>query len=128
MLTDSMKRILLAEDDRSLSRSMDTWLTLEGFQVVTVYNGEEALVKLTKQNYDLLITDIAMPRLNGVDLIAKIRNVHPGLPIMVVSGNINSSILANLQEMKVRHILPKPIKPNEFRRMINELFPSQFYI
>ena len=128
MLTDSMKRILLAEDDRSLSRSMDTWLTLEGFQVVTVYNGEEALVKLTQQKYDLLITDIAMPRLNGVDLIAKIRNMRPGLPIMVVSGNINTSILANLQEMKVRHILPKPIKPNEFRRMINDLFPDQFYI
>lgn len=128
MLTDSMKRILLAEDDRSLSRSMDTWLTLEGFQVVTVFNGEEALLKLTQQNYDLLITDIAMPRLNGVDLIAKIRDMHPGLPIMVVSGNINSSILANLQEMKVSHILPKPIKPNEFRRMINDLFPDQFYI
>lgn len=128
MLTDAMKRILLAEDDRSLSRSMDTWLTLEGFQVVTVYNGEEALYKLTEQEYDLLITDIAMPRLNGVDLIAKIRNVHPGLPIMVVSGNINTSIMNSLQEMKVRHVLPKPIKPNEFRRMINELFPDQFFI
>ena len=128
MLTDAMKRILLAEDDRSLSRSMDTWLTLEGFQVVTVYNGEEALYKLTQQNYDLLITDIAMPRLNGVDLIAQIRNVHPGLPIMVVSGNINTSILNSLQDMKVRHVLPKPIKPNEFRRMINELFPDQFFI
>ena len=128
MLTESTKRILLAEDDRSLSRSMDTWLTLEGFQVVTVFNGEEALNKLTSQNYDLLITDIAMPRLNGVELISRIRQLHRRLPILVVSGNLNENVLYRLQEMDVQYFLPKPIKPTEFRRLINELFPEQFYI
>lgn len=128
MLTESMKRILLAEDDPGLSRSMDTWLTLEGFQVVTVFNGEEALNKLTSQRYDLLITDIAMPRLNGVELITHIRQINPAMPILVVSGNLNETILLRLQEMDVQYFLPKPIKPIEFRRLINELFPEQFYI
>jgi CheY-like chemotaxis protein len=123
-----MKRILLAEDDPGLSRSMDTWLTLEGFQVVTVFNGEEALNKLTSQRYDLLITDIAMPRLNGVELITHIRQINPAMPILVVSGNLNDTILLRLQEMDVQYFLPKPIKPIEFRRLINELFPEQFYI
>jgi CheY-like chemotaxis protein len=123
-----MKRILLAEDDPGLSRSMDTWLTLEGFQVVTVFNGEEALNKLTSQRYDLLITDIAMPRLNGVELITHIRQINPAMPILVVSGNLNETILLRLQEMDVQYFLPKPIKPIEFRRLINELFPEQFYI
>jgi DNA-binding response OmpR family regulator len=123
-----MRRILLAEDDRSLSRSMDTWLTLEGFQVITVFNGEEALNKLTSQKYDLLITDIAMPRLNGVELISQIRRINRGMPILVVSGNLNENVLFKLQEMDVRYFLPKPIKPTEFRRLINELFPEQFFI
>ncbi len=122
MVDISTKKILLAEDDRSLSRSLDTWLTLEGFEVVTVYNGEEALNKLLQEQYDLLITDISMPRLNGVDLINKIRGVIPRLPIMVVSGKLNDELKSELHEMEVDHMLPKPIKPVEFREVIGQLF------
>ncbi len=124
MVDSSLKKILLAEDDRSLSRSLDTWLTLEGFEVVTVYNGEEALNKLLKEPYDLLITDIAMPRLNGVDLITEVRNVTPRLPIMVVSGKLNPDLINELRDMQVEHMLPKPIKPMEFRKVIGSFFPD----
>ncbi len=120
-----MKKILVAEDDRNLSRSMDTWLTLEGFQVVTVYNGEEALNKLLLQKYDLLITDIAMPRLNGQELIEQIRKVNPKLPIMVVSGKLNEDLVEALHQLGVNYIIPKPIKPSEFRNFISELFPDE---
>ncbi|RMI14654.1 MAG: response regulator [Calditrichaeota bacterium] len=121
-----MKKILLAEDDRNLSRSIDTWLTLEGFQVVTVYNGEEALNKLLQQSFDLLITDIAMPRLNGMELIEKIRRLNPDLPIMVVSGKLNPRLLENLRLMNVKYILSKPINPTEFRKMIGSVFPESY--
>ena len=122
-----MKKILLAEDDRSLSRSMDTWLTLEGFHVVTVYNGEEALNKLIHQQYDLLITDIAMPRLNGVELIDQIRIRDEHLPIMVISGKLNDELRLALHHKSVNHILSKPIKPIEFREKIAGLFPDWHY-
>ncbi len=121
----SMKKILLAEDDRGLSRSIDTWLTLEGFHVVTVYNGEEALHKLLKQRYDLLITDMVMPHLGGFELITQIRQVNSDLPIMVVSGNLNNDLIGNLQQMNVKYILHKPIKPLELRSVIEEVFPNQ---
>ena len=124
MVDSSIKKILLAEDDRNLSRSLDTWLTLEGFEVDTVYNGEEALHKLLQESYDLLITDIAMPRLNGVDLISRIRDVTPRLPIMVVSGKLNEELMQQLRGMAVDHMLPKPIKPLEFRKVIGRLFPD----
>lgn len=124
MVDSSMKKILLAEDDRNLSHSMDTWLTLEGFEVVTVYNGEEALKKLLKEQYDLLITDIAMPRLNGINLISEIRTVTARLPIMVISGKLNAELMKQLREMNVKHMLPKPIKPMEFRKVMDNLFPD----
>lgn len=127
MLVFCMKKILVAEDDRNLSRSLDTWLTLEGFQVVTVYDGKEALKKLLHHKYDLLITDIVMPQLNGMDLISQIRQINTELPIMVVSGKLNQELILDLQKMDVRFILPKPIKPMEFRRVIDEVFPDQLY-
>ena len=120
-----MKKILLAEDDRNLSRSIDILLTLEGFQVIAVYNGEEALNKLLFQKYDLLITDIVMPNMNGLELIQKIRAINPTIPIMVISGQLNDELVAELRELNVQHILAKPIRPTEFRRMIEEIFIQQ---
>ncbi len=127
MSENGMKKILLAEDDRNLSRSMDTWLTLEGFQVITVFNGEEALNKVKNQQYDLLITDISMPRLNGIELINKIRKIDKTIPIMVVSGKLDHELIADLRKMAVKYILPKPIKPVDFRNMIGQLFPGLEY-
>ncbi len=119
-----MKKILLAEDDKNLSRSVDILLTLDGFQVVSVYNGEEALNKLCKQKYDLLITDIVMPNLNGVDLVNKIRKLNPDIPIMVVSGKLSEPLIHDLEHAGVQHILPKPINPARFRNMVQKIFSN----
>ncbi|GAB4331435.1 MAG: hypothetical protein Kow0037_08050 [Calditrichia bacterium] len=120
-----MYRILLAEDDKNLSRSIDILLTLEGHQVVSVYNGEEALNKLMLQRFDLLITDIVMPELNGEDLISKIRSLNPHLPIMVVSGNLHKDLVERLREKGVEHIIFKPIKPAIFRRVVERLLSRE---
>ena len=120
-----MKKILLAEDDKNLSRSLDILLTLEGFQVISVYNGEEALNKLLLQKYDLLITDIVMPQMNGVDLIRRIRAVNPTIPILVISGMLNEQLENELRAIGIRHILAKPIKPNVLRQTIESIFQGQ---
>lgn len=120
-----MKKILLAEDDKGLSRSVDILLTLEGYQVISVYNGEEALNQLCTQKFDLLITDIVMPHLNGIELITRIQLVSPGLPTIVVSGNLNETYAAELKRVGVRAILPKPIHPELFRRAVKKTLTEQ---
>jgi DNA-binding NtrC family response regulator len=119
-----MKRILLAEDDKGLSRSIDILLTLDGYEVISVYNGEEALNNLCYQRYDLLITDIIMPQLNGIELIQKIRKLHPQIPILVVSGNLTDEIINELQHQNIKKILPKPIDPVNFRKMVDSMFKN----
>jgi DNA-binding response OmpR family regulator len=116
-----MTKILLAEDDKNLSRSIDILLTLDGHQVISVYNGEEALHKLLLQRYDLLITDIVMPNTDGIELINKIRLINSDLPIMVVSGKLNSQLIKLLETMEIKHILPKPINPTRFRKMVQKI-------
>lgn len=116
-----MKKILLAEDDKNLSRSVDILLTLDGFQVIAVYNGAEALNKLCQQKYDLLITDIVMPELNGTELISKIRKLNPNLPIMVISGKLNDMLREQLVKKGVQHIHPKPLNPSHFRHTVQEI-------
>jgi CheY-like chemotaxis protein len=116
-----MKNILLAEDDKNLSRSVDILLTLEGHNVISVYNGEEALNKLCHQKYDLLITDIVMPQLNGMELIMKIRKLNPQIPIMVMSGKLNEDLISQLEKEGIRFILPKPINPSRFRKTVHKV-------
>jgi CheY-like chemotaxis protein len=121
---DRMKKILLAEDDKSLSRSIDILLTLDGYEVISVYNGEEALNKLCHQKYDLLITDIVMPFLNGTELIQKIKKLHPFIPIMVVSGKLNKGLIKELHKKEIKHILSKPINPTGFRQMVDSILKN----
>ncbi|MCB0263999.1 MAG: response regulator [Calditrichia bacterium] len=123
-MVEFMKKILVAEDDKGLSYSIDTWLTLEGFEVVTVYNGEEAFNALKNHPYDLLITDIAMPRLNGYELIKKVRGEMPELPVLVVSGKLDPELVGSLEALSIRHFLHKPIKLPQFRKMLERLFPG----
>lgn len=116
-----MKKILVAEDDRHLCRSVDILLTLDGYHVISVYDGEEALYQICRQKFDLLITDIVMPRLDGVELVNRIRTINPDIPILVVSGNINEQFEGELRRAGVQLILPKPINPSLFRKAIGRI-------
>ena len=115
-----MKKILLVEDDKILSRSVDVMLTIDGYQTITVYNGEEALQKLLHQKFDLLITDIVMPRMDGIELISKIKKLNKYLPIMVISGKLNDNLVRLLKKNEINFILPKPLNPTRFRILVEK--------
>ncbi len=115
-----MKKILLVEDDKILSRSVDVMLTIDGYQTITVYNGEEALQKLLHQKFDLLITDIVMPRMDGIELISKIKKLNKYLPIMVISGKLNDNLVRLLKKNEINFILSKPLNPTRFRILVEK--------
>ena len=119
-----MKRILLADDDRALNRSVDILLTLDGYQTMSVYNGEEALQKILQQKFDLIITDLIMPKLDGIELISRIRKFNSDIPIVVISGKLNEKLIKLLKKRQIKYVLPKPINPARFRRIIHKAFSS----
>ena len=121
-MADPKERILLADDEEYITEALTILLEDSGYQVDAVKNGEEALNKLCHQKYDLLITDIVMPHLNGAELIEKIRLLNPDIPVMVVSGKLNEPLIDELKESGVQYILPKPINPSRFRKTIEKIF------
>lgn len=78
-------RILLAEDERSLSRAVSALLEKNNYSVDAVYDGEEALDFLDSGNYDALILDIMMPKLDGFAVTQAIRR-HSDIPILILSA------------------------------------------
>lgn len=79
------KHILLVEDDEAIREMVDNYLTLEGFQVTTATNGEEALQNCLQNIFDLVILDIMIPKLNGLEVLKIIRE-QAALPIIIMSA------------------------------------------
>ena len=77
-------RLLLAEDERSLSRALVTILNRNGFEVDAVYDGKAALEAIESGNYDGVVLDIMMPKMNGLEVLKTIRDKENLIPILML--------------------------------------------
>ena len=83
-----MTRVLLVEDDRNLSFILKSSLEqmIGGYEVVSVANGKDGLDMLTKENFDVIVSDVEMPVMDGVTMVQHIRKNHPSLAIIFITG------------------------------------------
>lgn len=116
--------ILYAEDLQQLRMFMSEMLGREGHEVETADDGAAALEQLAPKlgAIDVLITDHHMPRLNGLDLVRAVRQLPFAGKIVVFSSEISEAVHDQYRQLGVDLILPKPIFPVTFRRMLGELF------
>ncbi len=92
-------RILIIDDEAGIRDSLETLLTLEGFQVDLAIEGSMGLDMLTRHSYDLLLLDLALPGESGIDLLPRIKNTAPALPVIMITaygtvGNVVDAIQA----------------------------------
>lgn len=80
-----MNHILLVEDDPSIVEMVSGYLKKEGFEVTIAYDGEEGMAKFSQHIYDLIILDIMMPKLNGMEVLRSIRDTS-SVPILMMSA------------------------------------------
>jgi len=125
------KMILLVEDESLSRRAFAQILRSEGYQVAEAQNGVEALEVLntgtevlTKKAFDLVITDLVLPGLHGVNLIHQIRARWPNMPIIVTSGYLSDGpgkvILEGFAEF-----IQKPIDPAALIAAVRRLLPTK---
>jgi len=83
-------KILLIDDNRQGLMARKSVLEEQGYSITTASSGEEGVEQFSNSNFDLVITDYKMPRMNGADVIAKLRNVRPGTPVVLISGMVDA--------------------------------------
>ena len=81
------KRVLVVDDNESARALIGILLEDAGYNVVRVTNGLDALCEITKRHFDVIVTDWAMPLLNGQELIQRIQEMQLQVPVILVSGN-----------------------------------------
>ncbi|MDO6492582.1 response regulator transcription factor [Cellulophaga sp. 3_MG-2023] len=108
------KRLLLAEDDELLSSLLKFRLQKSGYIVDVVVNGKEVKEYLTNNTPDLIVSDIMMPYMSGIELIDYVRNtLNSMLPIIIISSAGNEENVLNAFEMGANDFLSKPVSPPE---------------
>ena len=101
--------ILLAEDQPVTRTLLRTWLTKAGYRVEEARDGQEAWARCQAgAAFDLLLTDIAMPGLDGLELVARVRGVTKGLPVIILSSQEDEETLRQAQALGVDDFLHKP--------------------
>ena len=98
----SSPRILIIDDEAAIRESLDTLLTLEGFAVTTADDGPSGLDLLSRNEYDLLLLDLALPGESGIDLLPRIVEMQPNLPVIMITaygtmGNVVDAIRAGAE-------------------------------
>lgn len=120
-----MASIVIIDDDPLFCDLLSTMLTQEGHRVVTAPDGEVGLSLVNQKTPDLVITDILMPKLDGVDIIRRLHVSHPDLPIIAISGgrrsisaefNLNSATLIG-----ARKTLAKPFTRQQLLQAVKDV-------
>ncbi|SEA98599.1 Response regulator receiver domain-containing protein [Flavobacterium gillisiae] len=107
-------KILIAEDDEMMLRTMEFKLKREGFDVIACANGEEAIIKIITEIPDVIITDIMMPIITGLDIVRKVKSeLKLDIPIIVLSAVGLEKTVLEAFELGADDFITKPFSPNE---------------
>ena len=101
-------RVLVVDDESSLLLTLAANLELEGFGIASASTGERALELLARERFDLVLTDVRMPGMNGVELFRRIREVEPELPVILMTAFAVESLIEDAITEGVFAVLPKP--------------------
>ncbi|MGE6117587.1 response regulator [Aeromonas salmonicida] len=115
-----MHKILLVDDDLELTQLLTEILTLEGFQVTVAEDGEEGLLRLAEQDFNLVLLDVMMPRLNGFAMLAKLRETHD-TPVLMLTARGDSQDRVNGLEAGADDYLAKPFDDRELLARIRAI-------
>lgn len=119
-----LTRILLAEDDDSMRGFLERALTKAGHEVVAYDNGAEAFERLQREPFTLLLTDIVMPKMDGIELARRASELDPELKIMFITGFAAVTLNADLGGAKDASVLSKPFHLKDLVREVERLLAT----
>jgi CheY-like chemotaxis protein len=103
-----MTKLLIADDDADMRDFLRDELINAGFSVSTVSNGADAIVKVTEQPFDLILLDMLMPGLDGIQVIKVMKKIAPQIPIIGLTGYVGRGYMSQAMDLDVI-TLTKPI-------------------
>jgi CheY-like chemotaxis protein len=119
------KKILVIEDETIITKSLKKLLEKNGYQVTVTNSGREAVKEAESQDFDLIVSDIRMPDLDGIETIKAIRKLRtgqnkPSVPEILITGYADEDKYKNAVELKVAAYLYKPFDTSDLLKAIEQ--------
>ncbi|MEA3489741.1 MAG: response regulator [Candidatus Omnitrophota bacterium] len=102
------KHILLADDDRELCAELSNILEENDYSVCCVHTGEDVIKKIKKEKFDMVLLDLKMPGIGGVETFRKIRKINPSLPVIIITAVLSSEVEKGFQGLETPPVIYKP--------------------
>lgn len=116
-------RVLVVDDDAGICETMEDILTLEGYMVDTVDCGEKAVACCSTEDYDVVLLDIRMPGMNGVETLREIKHIDPEARVIMITGFEMGALAAQAMEEGAEALFRKPLDVATFLPVL--LSPSK---
>jgi two-component system chemotaxis response regulator CheY len=119
-------RVLVVDDAFYIRELISLILRNEGYEVIKAANGKDALHELKGTNIDLLITDLNMPEMNGIELVESLRNIPDGksIPVLMVTSENYESIRKKALQAGVNEWILKPFIPKQLIESVKKYVPA----
>ena len=121
----SQARILVVDDDKNIRRTVSMALESLDYFVHTAFDGKDAMVQLSGDRYDMIITDLKMPGMNGMELLEQAIAKYPEMKIVLISahGTVDNAVEA--MKLGAVDFLQKPFTPKELRNLVHNVFETE---
>jgi len=113
-------KILVIDDEEIVHESCNRILGGEGYVVEKAFTGQEGLKKMEKKSYDLVITDLKMPGISGMEALKKIKDDNPDIGIIMITGYSTAETAVEAMKLGAFDYLPKPFTPDELTSVVSK--------
>lgn len=114
------ERILVVDDEFDVREGIAKLLGMEGYEVTTAENGARAIERAKASDFDLVLTDLRMPGMSGVETLMGLKELHPDLTVIVVTGFASDATAANCLREGAYDIVTKPFDLNQLLSLIEK--------
>ncbi|RMH63302.1 MAG: response regulator [Calditrichaeota bacterium] len=115
-----MKKILFVDDDPNMQRMVEILLRNEDLELIFAGNGRSALKQMDRHDFDMIFSDIQMPEMDGLTLLAEVRSRQPHLPFIIISAFGQESMEKKALDAGASRVLNKPFDRDKLLSIIND--------
>ncbi len=119
-----MAQILVIDDSRFLRHLVCNWLLEGGHQVTEAENGADGLVMIASHSPDCILLDLAMPRLDGLEVLEDLRAHGCTIPVIVVTADVQETTSQQCLDLGARAVMNKPSSPKELNEAVSNVLAA----
>src|SRR5262245_23123282 len=120
MSLESKRTVLIADDEANMRKVLAAMLRREGYEVITVSDGSEALDIMRRTRVDVLLTDLRMPKVDGMELLKRVLEEFEGVPVVMLTAHGTVDTAVGAMKLGAFDYLSKPFDNDELRLVIKK--------